>query len=154
MKMKNSIFDIAINVCCLLTLAGVTVFLAAAWGSIPARVPMHYNFAGEIDRWGSKYEMLFLPVTAWAMYLLITVLERFPGIWNTGVRITEENRERVYRILKNMIITVKLIVVAEFAFLSVETAASFRLSVWFLPVSSAILFGDISYWIWKLVRAR
>ncbi len=25
------------------------------------RVPLHYNFAGEIDRWGSKWEYLLLP---------------------------------------------------------------------------------------------
>ncbi len=28
---------------------------------LPDRVPLHYNFAGEIDRWGSKWELLLLP---------------------------------------------------------------------------------------------
>lgn len=28
---------------------------------LPDRVPLHYNFAGEIDRWGSKWEYLLLP---------------------------------------------------------------------------------------------
>lgn len=45
---------------------------------------------------GKKSEMLLLPVMAWLLYLLLTVIERFPKIWNTGVTVTEENRERVY----------------------------------------------------------
>lgn len=28
----------------------------------PEQVPMHYNLAGEIDRWGSKYEQLIFPI--------------------------------------------------------------------------------------------
>ena len=29
---------------------------------LPERVPMHYDLAGNIDRWGSKYEALLFPV--------------------------------------------------------------------------------------------
>jgi len=154
MKVKNSIYDVVINGCCLLLLTSVTVFLAAVWESIPAVVPMHHNFAGEVDRWGSKGEMILLPVIAWDMYLLITLLERFPDIWNTGIKITEENRERAYRTLKNLIATMKLILVGVFVFLTVETALTLRLPAWFLPLTLGILFGDIAYWIWKLVRIK
>lgn len=40
---------------------------AAALTVLPDQVPMHYDLAGEIDRWGSKYENLILP----AMVLVI-----------------------------------------------------------------------------------
>ncbi len=43
--------------------------LLLSWGAtlialavFPERVPAHWNPAGEVDRWGSKYELLFLPV--------------------------------------------------------------------------------------------
>ena len=39
----------------------------AALVVLPDRVPMHYNLAGEVDRWGSKYENLIFPVLVWAM---------------------------------------------------------------------------------------
>lgn len=83
MKIRNSVYDIVINICCLLMLVGVTVFLVISWKNIPNEIPMHYNFAGEIDRWGSKYEMIFLPIISWVMYILITVIEMFPNVWNT-----------------------------------------------------------------------
>jgi hypothetical protein len=133
--------------------AGAAVYAAGTLLS-HRMVPMHHNFAGEVDRWGSKGEMILLPVIAWAMYLLITLLERFPDIWNTGIKITEENRGRAYRTLKNLIATMKLILVGVFVFLTVETALTLRLPAWFLPLTLGILFGDIAYWIWKLVRIK
>lgn len=55
------------------------MFLMAAVGAaflvlLPDRVPMHFNTAGEIDRWGGKYESLLLaviPVLAGAVCLVI-----------------------------------------------------------------------------------
>ena len=37
------------------------LFTLAALVFLPERVPIHWNLAGEVDRWGSKYELLFLP---------------------------------------------------------------------------------------------
>ena len=48
---------IIVGVLCLLTLTTTAVFLVL----MPDRVPMHYNFAGEMDRMGSKYENLLWP---------------------------------------------------------------------------------------------
>lgn len=34
---------------------------------LPENIPAHYNLAGEIDRWGSKYETLIFPLCAIGM---------------------------------------------------------------------------------------
>ena len=65
---------------------------------------MHYDFAGNIDRWGSKLEILILPVIAWIIYVFMTILEKFPEAWNTGVKVTEENKERIINNIKTCII--------------------------------------------------
>lgn len=36
------------------------VYLALIWNSLPEKVPVHWNFKGEIDQWGSKFALLFL----------------------------------------------------------------------------------------------
>ena len=41
---------------------------------LPAEVPMHYDFEGNIDRWGSKYEQLILPVVTIVMTLFMQAL--------------------------------------------------------------------------------
>ncbi|MCM1308056.1 MAG: SdpI family protein [Butyrivibrio sp.] len=38
-----------------------TIITAAAVQFMPDSVPAHYNFKGEIDRWGSKYENFIMP---------------------------------------------------------------------------------------------
>ena len=45
---------------------------------------------------GSKGELVILPIIGWLMYIFLTVIENFPQIWNTGVTVTEENKDRVY----------------------------------------------------------
>lgn len=35
---------------------------ACVFQFLPDKIPAHYNFAGEIDRWGSKYESFIYPI--------------------------------------------------------------------------------------------
>lgn len=154
MPIKRSKYDIAVNLLCLLLLFGIVVYLVVNWNHIPNVIPGHYNAAGEVDRWGNKGELMILPLIGWMMYIGITVLERFPQVWNTGVAITEENKTKVYRILKDMIGTTKLIVVIVFDYLALNSASSDSLPVWFLPVFLILLFSSLLFFIVKLVRAK
>lgn len=38
------------------------------WFFLPDSIPAHYNALGEIDRWGSKYEMIIIPIASLVMY--------------------------------------------------------------------------------------
>ena len=44
---------------------------------MPDRMPMHFNMAGEIDRWGSKYENLLFPLFAVAMAAFFAYLASY-----------------------------------------------------------------------------
>lgn len=37
------------------------IITAVAINFMPDKIPMHYNFAGEVDRYGSKFEMMIFP---------------------------------------------------------------------------------------------
>lgn len=152
--MKRHPLDRWMNRLCLLILLSTAVFLVLYWGRIPAQVPMHYNAAGEIDRWGDRSSLLILPVISWLLYGLLTVAEQFPGAWNTGVKITEENRERVYPLLGHLLSTLKLLVVAMFTWIILWCALARPLPVWFLPVVLGVVSGDMVYWLIRVLRAR
>lgn len=152
LKLKRSWYDLFGNILCLVILIGILIYLIIHWNSIPDKIPGHYNGMGEIDRMGSKGEILVLPIISWLMYLGMTVIERFPQVWNTGVRVTEENRERVYRTIKNMLSTMKLIIVAVFSYLTINSAQVLPLSPWFLPVFLILIFGSIIFFIIRLIR--
>lgn len=152
MKISRSKGDLVLNVLCLGLLVGIVLFLLVNWEQFPEKVPMHHDLAGRVDRWGDKSEMLILPGIAWGMFIWMSLIEQFPKIWNTGVKVTEENKIQVYRTLKNMIITMKFILVCMFSYLTVETAMGLKLSAWFLPVAVVLVFGNMIFWIRKLIR--
>jgi uncharacterized membrane protein len=65
-------------------LAIIGLMFAAAlivWPSAPARIPVHWNASGDIDRYGGKVEgLLLLPTLALGIYLLMRYLPRIdPG---------------------------------------------------------------------------
>ncbi len=49
-------------------------FTAVVLQFLPDKVPMHYDLAGNIDRWGSKYEELIFPVLIILMALFWSVM--------------------------------------------------------------------------------
>lgn len=65
-KKLNSILFAVMLVC----IVGTAVFLILA----PDRLPAHYNFAGEVDRFGSKYEYLLFPLFAVGMGVLFRAM--------------------------------------------------------------------------------
>ena len=58
----------------LICVIGTVVFLILS----PDRIPVHYNFAGEVDRIGSKYENLIWPGFAVGMGVFFLLMARIP----------------------------------------------------------------------------
>ena len=133
---------------------GIVIYLLVRWSSIPDQVPGHFNASGEVTRWDSKVSLIIMPVIAGTLYIGITILERFPQIWNTGVRVTQENMFRVYRILKRMISVIKLLIVATFVSITIIQSLAVNLPVWLMPVFISLIFGTIIINIVRLVKAR
>ena len=60
--------------------ATLTLFVTlAVLRELPAEIPAHYSFNGEITRWGSKYELLILPLLLLAIAAFRTLLLRRLG---------------------------------------------------------------------------
>ena len=152
--MKRNKYNVFADIVCLVLLMGVIIYLFVAWGSLTDKVPGHYNAAGEIDRMGSRYELLITPIVGWLMYLGISVVERFPQVWNTGVTVTEENKERVYRVIRNMLSTLKIIMILVFVFLTINSSLSTPLPVWFTPTYIILIFGTLILFIIRLIKVK
>jgi immunity protein, SdpI family len=62
----------------MILLAAPFVALAIYWNDLPARIPMHWNFRGQIDGWATKTPGIFIiPLTALGTTALLRVLPRF-----------------------------------------------------------------------------
>lgn len=54
------------------------IYLLYKWNTYPDRVPVHWNLAGEVDRYGSKYEiwiLVLLPVFTYFIFWLIPKID-------------------------------------------------------------------------------
>ena len=143
MKLKRGIAVRLANLCCAVILVYCWLNLILSWNGIPESIPGHYNAAGVADRWGSRMELWILPAVTTVFYIGISIVERFPGIWNTGVEVTEENRERVYGVLLFMITAMKLLLCADFTVMSGYQIRQENLPVWFLPVFLVLTFAVV-----------
>ncbi len=62
-------------------IAGMFLLTAFTWGAAPSQLPVHWNWAGQIDAYGSREQvMLAYPIGALAIYLLLLLLPHIdPG---------------------------------------------------------------------------
>jgi len=154
MQVRSGVFDIIVNVLCLIQLVGITIYLIVAWGNLPDQIPGHFGADGAVTRYDDKGILLVLPIIAWVMFIGISVVERFPQLWNTGVRVTEENKFRVYRVIKSLISKVKFIVITMFVFITIIQSLAQSLPIWFSPVFLGVLFITIIFSFCRLLLAR
>lgn len=154
MKIKRSKFDVIINIICLLCLVGSAVFLIINWDKISSSIPGHYNAAGEVDKMTDKSSSIILLIVGLIMFIGLSIIEKFPQIWNTGVQVTEENKEKVYRILKSMVETIKLLITLVFSYLALQSTTGENLPSLFLPIYLMSIFGSLTFFIIRLVKAK
>ena len=70
-KLWRTLFYILMGLPLLATLAALL--------ALPGEIPVHYNAAGEVNRWGSKYEMLLLPLITLLMGGFLLKVSRWSG---------------------------------------------------------------------------
>lgn len=135
-----------------LALAGVTIFLIVSWDSFPERLPSHYDIAGEIDGWGGRGSLLFMPVLGWVLWLGLSALMFFPRAWNLPVKVTAANAERVYTLCGDMLGLIKLLCVLLFAYLTWHSTTLQPLPVWFMWAALALNLGVPLVYTWRIRR--
>jgi len=64
------------------------IYLVYIWSSLPEKVPMHWNIKGEIDRMGSKEELilipLLLPLLVYIIFLFVPMIDPKKQIQKMG----------------------------------------------------------------------
>lgn len=62
-------------------IAGMVLLAGVTWSTAPERIPVHWNIAGEVDRYGGKLEgLLAIPLLSLGLYAMMLLLPRIdPG---------------------------------------------------------------------------
>lgn len=157
--LKRSKTDVMLEA---LALAGVVFLIAVPayyYSHMPDSIPQHFNFKGEADGWGGKAGLLLMPVMGVFLYAILTVLSRFPHVFNYPWAITEANARRQYTISRQMLSVVKLDLVATFSYITwatIGTALGTQkgLNGSFTIIEAPILLAIIGFYLFKAKRAQ
>jgi uncharacterized membrane protein len=116
---------------------GLTI---ASYSSLPDTIPIHFNGAGQADGFGEKATMLLLPLTATISFIGMTILNKFPQVFNYPTNITQDNAFRQYTNATRLIRYLKLSIVFIFGLIVFKTIQNANgeadgLGSWFSPLT-------------------
>lgn len=151
---KKTTFSKIANLISLLSVVGIVLYVIITWKSIPDMIPGNYNIAGEIDKYSSKNSIWILIVVQILLFTMMSVLERFPNIWNTGVQITDENVERVYTNLRNMQTYLKMMIMIYFSYMTFQSIGGGNLHSMSVFVFLVLVFGGMAVFLVKVFKNR
>ena len=124
MNVLKTPFEKAVDGPCVGCLAACIIILIIFWADIPNRIPIHFGMSVTARQLGGKASLVFPFIVGLGCDILMAVSRRFPKTWNTGVRITEENRERVYSLTARMLGVIRLCMAFMFSYLIYCSAAA------------------------------
>ncbi len=151
--------DIAIELAAVLAVIALITLPIGFYAQLPDTIPIHFNASGQADGYGPKSSILVIPAIGIAIYLGLTVLNRFPHLFNYPKTITEHNYERQYRIATKMMRSLNLIVTAGFAYIafSIVTnglSGSDNMHPLFLPIFLTLIFGTTVVYFFASLRGK
>ena len=146
------------------TLDGITgiiylvgiIYTVVVWNQLPDQIPAHYNGLGEVDRWGSKWELIILPVIAALLAVFMTFLEKHPE-WHNYMKLKENNIEFQYKNSRLMMNVLKNECVLLFTFLTYKTEQiamgnTDTIGTAVLPIFLVVIFGSMAYYIIRSLK--
>lgn len=131
-KFEKEIIYKASTALCACLLFAATIFVILNWHQVPDEIPIHYNFSGEVDRYGGKGALIFMMILAWVLLVVFSVISKCPNCWNMPVKVTDENKDKLYSITKMMLEIVKPIACLLFAIMMINAASVVSLPQWII----------------------
>ena len=108
-------------------------------------IPLHINIHGEVDNYGSKWELFILPAIALLIYLLMWWLERNPQLYNFR-NSKKHSRKEQEKIGVELISWLKVITVLMLVLIEILLIVKPDLVLWTtLPFTVLLLYVCIKY---------
>lgn len=108
-------------------------------------IPLHINIHGEVDNYGSKWELFILPAIALLIYLLTWWLERNPQLYNFP-NSKQHSRKEQEKIGVELISWLKVITILMLVLIEILMITNPYLVLWAtLPFTVLLLYVYIKY---------
>ena len=137
----------------------VIAIAALLWAFYPWLCYDSIDFPAQVDGWGGRSSLLRMPSIALLFYIGLSVLQKFPEIYNYSCEVTEENEDYLYRMGVSLVRYLKIILVFIFAYRNNDMYAeamgkAFAHSNLVIILSIAVLFLIITIYAIKMKRYK
>jgi hypothetical protein len=102
---------------------------------LPDRIPTHFALDGQPTDWGFSRSLWMLPYVAVGVYLLISLVGEFSGFFRYPVQVTDENRDRLHSLTRQMIACLKVEAIWLFVWIQSALLDAVRIGVWSKPLA-------------------
>jgi uncharacterized membrane protein len=148
-----------VSIAALAALALIAVNALHGPQHLPDKIPVHFDAAGQPNGWDSSKALLFLPGMGAGLYVLLTVIARFPSLFNYPVTATDANRARLETLAQSLLAWIKAEILTMFVWLEFAWVQSIRTSshaFGLMPVVIflAIVIATVICHIAAMVQAR
>ncbi len=129
------------------------------YADLPARIPQHYNAAGEVDIYGPKYLLWVVVGTGLILYAGITFLQQRPHWFNYPVRITPENAKQQYYLATRLLRVLKVMLLLLFFYLTWRTirialGEPAVLSLWVVGGLLGVNAAFMGWYFWRALTSK
>ena len=90
---------------------GIWTLTLTNYFELPEIIPTHYNGTGKADGFGNKANILTLPIVSTILFVGMTILNKYPHVFNYQSEITDENALHQYTNATRMMRVLKLVIV-------------------------------------------
>jgi uncharacterized membrane protein len=142
-----------------LTLAALWLSVIINYFDLPDQIPIHFNGVGKADDYRGKNSIFIFPIICTFLFLVVSLRGNNPEDFIYKVKITEENREALYRNQLNFIRVSKIMVSSLFLLISMKTtqlskSGSEELGIGFLLLCAAIILLPVGYFTYKSYKLK
>lgn len=158
-KIEQNIADRSIEILGWLSVLGIWIWTVSNYSRLPEIIPIHYDLSGKADGFGGKGNILTLPIAGTILFVGLTILNKYPHVFNFPIHLTKENVRREYTYATRLLRYLKLIIVVTFGIITLSTiqnatGKSDGLGVWFTPLTLGLIFVPILYYIRRAYKKK
>jgi uncharacterized membrane protein len=96
------------------------IYTLLKYTQLPSIIPVHFNEHGEVNGYGSRAVIFIIPPIVTLLVALLTLVSRYPHVFNYTVQINEQNAEQQYKRAVLSLKYMKVAIVAIFIFTELE----------------------------------
>jgi uncharacterized membrane protein len=158
-KPQYTKFDIIPEAISIITLLTLFIFTYYLWPSVPEKIPNHFSFSGVPNSWGLKGALPTLVYVSVFIFLLFTVLSRFPRAINFPVKVNEENSKSHLQLRFSLILWIKAELVLATTYIGMQgmriaLGQSQGLGEYFGPIMLIVLIITGAIYIYRAAQLK